>query len=352
MLLSAVLTFLLIALYYKFTKRANRVYCIKQRRVYKKYDYIILIVNILMPIWGIIGLVALKKDVEFFDWRYAYPLFICLFIFFACYFISYYLKELIGPLLLLIIAVGIILGCILLTAILLQLAIALPFALFPTLFLYGLPIYAIIPSIILFIKELQALNLFIQTQANVSGMEDSHPLVILIRMSPLLLPVSLIILAVQYVLNQKSSPIVKAFTEASEGVFASGICENCPPMSDYLCTIAAQGYPLFVKPLRRGVRLGMPLLVNRQLLVSNAFEEWLMVNFPKLHKPIRKTYDAFNIPVNKWCRYKLLATIMYFLWKPFEYLGLLCVYLFVPHPEDLINRQYYVKRKFIAKEKS
>jgi hypothetical protein len=347
-LIAAILVIVLVVLYKKFARRVNRVYRIKQRRIYKKYDYVVLIINIVMPIWGIIGLLALKKDVEFFDWRYSDSLFICLFLFIACFFTSFYLKEVVGPLLLLILAVGMILGCIFLVAIFLQLIIALPFAIIPPLLFYGFPVYAIIPSIILFIKELQALNFFIQTQVNERGMEDSNPLLILIRASPLLLPVSLILLAVQYVFNQKSSPLVKAFTEASEGVFASGICENCPPMSDYLCTIAAQGFPAIVKPLRKGVRLGQPLLVNRQLLVSNAFEEWLMIKFPKIHKPVRKTYDALNIPVNKWCRYKFFATIMYFLWKPLEYCGLLCIYLFVHNPEDLINRQYYQKRKIIA----
>jgi len=297
-----------------------------------------------MPVWGFIALELLKKDFEFFDWRYIHAVILLLFISLACFFISFYLKKQVGPLLLFIVSIGMLFGIILLGFMLVHLCIALPFAILPPLVFYGLPVYAIIPSIILMIFELKDLYLFLNnkvTEKEIDGLTLSE---VLLHWSPVLLPLSVIYLAYNYLLNQRSSVLVKAFTEAHEGIFANGVCENCPPMSDYLCTIAAQGDPKIVKPLRMGVRLGKPLVVNRQLLVSNAFEEWLFVNFPLIHKPIRKIYDALNIPVNKWCKYKLFATALYFLWKPLEWIGLVIIYLFVKEPEDMINRQYYVKQ--------
>jgi hypothetical protein len=56
-----------------------------------------------------------------------------------------------------------------------------------------------------------------------------------------------------------------------------------PPPHDchYLCTIAAQGSPRLVKPLRWGVRGGDPIIVNRQLSVANAFEDLLHERWPR-----------------------------------------------------------------------
>lgn len=297
-----------------------------------------------MPVWGFIALELLKKDFEFFDWRYIHAVIILLFISLASFFISFYLKKQVGPLLLFIVSIGMLFGIILLGFMLAHLCVALPFAIIPPLVFYGLPVYAIIPSIILMIFELKDLYLFLKDQTIDKAFEGLTISELLLNISPLLLPISVIYIAYKFVLDQSSSTLVKAFTEAHEGLFANGACENCPPVSDYLCTIAAQGYPGIVKPLRMGVRLGKPLVVNRQLLVSNAFEEWLYVNFPLIHRPVRKVYDALNIPVNKWCKYKLFATSLYFLWKPLEWMGLILIYLFEKEPEDLINRQYYINK--------
>lgn len=297
-----------------------------------------------MPVWGFMAFELLKNDFEFFDWRYIHAVMLMMSCSLGCFFISFYLKQQVGPLLIFIVSTGMLFGIILLGFMLVHLCIALPFAIIPPLVFYGLPVYAIIPSIILMIFELNDLYLFLKDQTLDKSVEGLTVSELILKTSPLLLPISVIYLAYHFVLNQRSSPLVKAFTEAHEGLFANGACENCPPVSDYLCTIAAQGYPGIVKPLRMGVRLGKPLVVNRQLLVSNAFEEWLFVNFRLIHKPIRKVYDALNIPVNKWCKYKLFATSLYFLWKPLEWMGLVFIYLFVKDPENMINRQYYSKK--------
>jgi hypothetical protein len=330
--------------YFRFTLKVHRIYRLKRYHSIPKLNYYAIIIQGLMPVWGFIALELLKSELEFFDWRYLHSVVLLLFCCLASYFLSYYLKRQVGPLLHFILACFMLIGIVLLGFMVVHMCIALPFAIIPPMVFYGLPVYAIIPSIILMIFELSDLYYFLKnkvTEKEIDGLTISE---LLLQWSPFLLPISVIYLAYNHLVNQRSSAIVKAFTEAHEGLFANGACENCPPVSDYLCTIAAQGFPSIVKPLRMGVRLGKPLVVNRQLLVSNAFEEWLFVNFPLIHKPIRKVYDALNIPVNRWCKYKLFATSLYFLWKPLEWIGLVFIYLFVKEPEDMINRQYYIKR--------
>ena len=46
-----------------------------------------------------------------------------------------------------------------------------------------------------------------------------------------------------------------------------------------------------MKPVRLDVRGGRTIVCNRQLLVSNAFEEWLAEKCSWLHRPLRKNYD-------------------------------------------------------------
>ena len=42
----------------------------------------------------------------------------------------------------------------------------------------------------------------------------------------------------------------------------------------YLCSVAAKGHTQIVKPERFGVRNGGRIICNRQLLISNAFEDF------------------------------------------------------------------------------
>ena len=71
---------------------------------------------------------------------------------------------------------------------------------------------------------------------------------------------------------------IKAFTDTADWTFSQQIPP--PPMESsghYLCTVAAGGHKKIVKPLRYGTRRGQTIVVNRQLCIANAFEEWIHV---------------------------------------------------------------------------
>jgi len=337
-IIAGIFGLLVIGLFFKLTRLIIKSY---NSGVKDQMLIFAVVINWCMPIVGVLMLKALEKDFEFFDWEYISSLYTWLFVSLTCFHVSFFSKEKIGPLLLAILPLGMIAGIILLMFMFIHL---IPFILLATVFpfiLIGFPALFIFPSIILFILQLKVHNFYIVKQSIRKGIRpDTKMNRMLIRISHFF-PFVALVTSFQYLFGQKPESIVKTFTQSHEGIFAQGICEKCASSTnDYLCTIAAQGYPAIVKPIRNGVRLGMPIVVTRQLLISNAFEELIMMKFPRIHKLVRKIYDALNIPVNQWCRYKAFATVIYFLWKPFEWTGLVCIYLFVNNPEEMINRQY------------
>ena len=100
--------------------------------------------------------------------------------------------------------------------------------------------------------------------------------------------------------GQGADAPIKAFTDTADWTFSQQIPP--PPMESsghYLCTVAAGGHKKIVKPLRYGTRRGQTIVVNRQLCIANAFEEWMQEKFPKIHKAIRNFYDRYkNILTN------------------------------------------------------
>ena len=81
-------------------------------------------------------------------------------------------------------------------------------------------------------------------------------------------------------------------------------------------------------------------MVNRQLLIANAFENILEQYTPKLHKIIRNFYDKYGYPLSKHINTKLSADIVYILMKPLEWIFLFVLYTADKNPEDRINIQY------------
>lgn len=165
---------------------------------------------------------------------------------------------------------------------------------------------------------------------------------------PLLMVLCLPFLALLVILlmlfGQRPDALVQAFTDTYKHGFSQMDCTGvvCPD-EHFLCTIAAKGHKRWVKPLRMGVRQGWPIEVNRQLLVSNAFEELMEEKIPFLHRPIRKTYNI----VGRRCKavYKVLGNqwvsdVVYVLMKPLEYFFVVVLYLFDTKPENRIARQY------------
>lgn len=179
-------------------------------------------------------------------------------------------------------------------------------------------------------KYLNRLNLFLAQKTNL-------PFWAII----FILPMLLVITALLLLLGQDRDSLIKVFTETATWRFSRQIH---PPVLDhsghYLCTVAVSGNPKIVKPIRLGVRAGRTIVVNRQLLIANAFEEMIQDCAPTLHRIIRRNYDVYGYNLSKKINNERMSNLTYLLMKPLEWVFLVCLYLFCEKPEMRINRQY------------
>lgn len=141
--------------------------------------------------------------------------------------------------------------------------------------------------------------------------------------------------------GQQPDSIIKAWTETSDWNLSQ---KTAPPNvfydEHYLCTVAAQGHPDVVKPLRKGIRHGHTVTVNRQLCIANAFEQVLEERVPWLHKPVRQFYDRYGFPVARLIHSENAADVVYYIMKPLEWIFLAVLYLTDVKPENRIAVQY------------
>jgi hypothetical protein len=155
------------------------------------------------------------------------------------------------------------------------------------------------------------------------------------------IPLLIVVIIILLLFGQQPDSIIKMFTETAEWTLSQKIP---PPRLDYdghyLCTVAACGDEKVVKPLRVGKRNNELIIVNRQLLIANAFEDLIAERTPKLHKLIRKTYNKLGLPISKYINTKRRSNTVYFIMKPLEWLFLLVLYTFDIKPENRIHRQY------------
>lgn len=155
------------------------------------------------------------------------------------------------------------------------------------------------------------------------------------------LPVLGVVYAILVLLGQGPHALIRAFTDTSGWAFSQ---QTSPPNvffdEHYLCTVAAGGHKELVKPIRGGIRHGHPVIVNRQLLIANAFEQVISDHLPRLHRTIRGFYDRYGFDLAKRIRTKWAADTVWVLMKPLEWSFLAVIYLCVRHPEDLIAMQY------------
>lgn len=157
----------------------------------------------------------------------------------------------------------------------------------------------------------------------------------------MLIPLIGIMIIVLLLFGQSPDAAIKAFTETSDFLLSTKVSpQNLIVDEHYLCTVAAGGNRKIVKPLRRGIRHGHTVTVNRQLEVANAFEEVIMVRTPVFHRHLRHFYDTYGFPVARLIKSKLVADFVYFIMKPFEYIFVIVLYLTEVHPEDRIALQY------------
>lgn len=157
----------------------------------------------------------------------------------------------------------------------------------------------------------------------------------------LMLPVLIVLMLILILFGQQPDAIIKAFTETSDWVLSKKI--SPPPVevdAHYLCTVSLRGHKKLVKPLRYGIRRNTKIVVNRQLLVANAFEQLIQEKTPKTHKIIRYIYDKYGYPLSRHINTTWSADLVYIIMKPLEWLFLVVLYAFDNKPETRIAKQY------------
>lgn len=258
---------------------------------------------------------------------------------FSSFAISYFTKNKRPPLIELILPFGLLLGA----GVSLVLAYHIGFDHFLT-------YMGAIPVAILYIRQLwrnhqrvQQHLLQIQTEGFWAKIylkiETTYWLKIPVMLT-LALPIVSIMTVILYLFGQKPDDLLQAFNDTcSYGFSKTDYCGECVD-GHYLCTIAAYGDPKLVKPLRAGYRHGKKIIVNRQLLASNAFEELLAEKSPMLHRYLRKNYDRYGLNMAKHLHKAKFSNLTYFLMKPLEWGFILTLYLCTCNPESRIDRQY------------
>jgi hypothetical protein len=159
------------------------------------------------------------------------------------------------------------------------------------------------------------------------------------------LPVLIILTGILLLVGQKPDSIVRAFTDTYKHGFSQWDykCENVECGGHYLCSVAANGHTKIVKPQRRGIRNGHNIICNRQLLISNAFEDLIQDRLPLLHKLIRGQYNKVGNFIHRYYdifNNKFVSDFIYILMKPLEWFFLLTLYTFDRKPENRIAKQY------------
>ena len=161
----------------------------------------------------------------------------------------------------------------------------------------------------------------------------------------LCLPILFLVTTILLLFGQKPDSLIRAFTDTYKHGFSQWDykCDNVHCGGHYLCSVAAKGHPKIVKPQRRGVRNGEPILCNRQLLIANAFEDLIQERIPFLHRPIRQGYNKVGHFIHRYYglfNNPFLSDFIYLLMKPLEWLFLFTLYTFDRKPENRIAKQY------------
>lgn len=162
----------------------------------------------------------------------------------------------------------------------------------------------------------------------------------------LILPIIIICEILYIIFGQGADGFIKAFTMTADWSFST---QTPPPpleyQGHYLCTVAAGGHEKIVKPVRYGIRRNQKIVVNRQLLIANSFEDLIAERFPKSHRRIRNFYDKYGYPVSRHITTRTRADIVYIVMKPLEYIFLGVLYMFDTRPENRIAVQYSEYKK-------
>jgi len=159
------------------------------------------------------------------------------------------------------------------------------------------------------------------------------------------LPILIVLSSFLLLFGQKPDSLIRGFTDTYKHGFSQldYMCDNVNCGGHFLCSVAANGHKNIVKPNRYGERGGNKIICNRQLLISNAFEDLLEQYTPKTHKVIRRNYNKVGNVIHKHYgifNNKYVSDFIYILMKPLEWLFLLTLYIFDKNPENRIAKQY------------
>lgn len=169
---------------------------------------------------------------------------------------------------------------------------------------------------------------------------DTWPIIAIL----LTIPLTMVLIGILVLFGQRPDEAIKAFLETSDWTLSGKIS---PPSvtydGHYLCTVALKGHESLVKPTRMGYRRGEKIVVNRQLCIANAFEDFIQEKTPRFHHVIRYIYDKYGFPLSKHINNAWQADITYLFMKPLEWVFLIFLYLFDKKPENRIAIQYTVK---------
>lgn len=157
----------------------------------------------------------------------------------------------------------------------------------------------------------------------------------------LLIPLLTVVILILCLFGQQPDSVILAFTQTSDWLLSGEIAP--PPVAydtHYLCTVSLRGHKKLVRPLRYGIRRGEKIVVNRQLCIANAFEQFLEEKTPRFHRAVRNFYDTYGYPISRFIKKPLSADIVYLLMKPLEWIFLFVLYLFDEKPESRIQSQY------------
>lgn len=164
----------------------------------------------------------------------------------------------------------------------------------------------------------------------------------------LLLPIIVFLSLFLILFGQKPDSIIKAFTDTYKHGFSQldYMCDNVECGGHFLCSVGANGHRNIVNPIRYGERNGNKIICNRQLLISNAFEDLIQETFPLLHSFIRHKYNKVGSLIHRHYyifNNKLISDFVYVFMKPLEIFFLLILYTFDKKPENRIAIQYLSK---------
>lgn len=271
-------------------------------------------------------------------------------LFTLAHFTSKYYKQKLSPGMILLVSSMLLMGIIFCACICIHFSSMGAMALFPFFnFLFLSPLFCLLYQFV----EINKLHIYLRqalqskNQNECSHINAFYRLLEKYHLGFSIYVLALLLIVIQaclYLAGQKADSIIRQFTDSCG--FLLSYQQSCSCGGDhYLCSIAANGNKKLVKPLRMGIRKNEKILVNRQLLIANAFEHWLEENTPGLHKRIRKMYDGMGISVNKWSKRKQFANVLYIFMKPLEWFFLGWLYLFDCQPENRIAKQYLPKNE-------